>query len=113
MDLVVYQMMQLQIMHMSDGYRTVEIFSRTAVTQTYLSVSGERHALPQLSVLSVVRQILEHFREKFLAVFLLKFSPLMIYIIIGEIKCIHDIVLVRTVEYRCGDVESEGFRRKA
>ena len=39
MDLIIYQVMQLQVMHMSDRYRTVEVLSGTSVTQTNLSVS--------------------------------------------------------------------------
>ena len=58
MDLIVYQMMQFQIMHVSDGYGAVKVLTRSAVTQTDLTVAGDRYALPQLSVLSVVRQIL-------------------------------------------------------
>src|SRR5699024_586702 len=37
MDLIVYQMMQFQIMHESNGYRAVKFFSCTSVTQPYFS----------------------------------------------------------------------------
>ena len=39
MDLVVYQMMQFQIMHVSDCYRAVEVLSCTSVTKTNFTVS--------------------------------------------------------------------------
>ena len=113
MDLVIYKVVQFQIMHVSDGYRTVKELSGTSVAQTHFSVSGERHALPELSVLSVVREILEHLREQLLAMLLLKFFPFQIHIIICQVKGIHDIYLVGAVKYRCGNIESKRFRRKA
>ena len=75
MDLIVYQMVQLQIVHVSDGNRAVEIFSCTAVTQTHLTVSGDRHAFPEFSVLTVVRQILQHFRKQLFFMLCLKLFP--------------------------------------
>ena len=113
MDLIVYKVVQFEVMHVSDRYRAVEELSGTAVAQAHLTVSGERHALPQRSVIPVVRQVLEHLREQFLSVLLLKFFPLKIYIIICQVEGIHDIYLVGAVEYRRGDIESQRFRRKA
>ena len=54
MDLVVYQMMQLQVMHVPDSNRTVEKLSRTAIAQAHFTVACQRNSLPQLSVLSVI-----------------------------------------------------------
>ncbi len=38
MDLIVYQMMELQVMHVADRYRTVKVLSGTAVTKPYFTV---------------------------------------------------------------------------
>ena len=53
MDLIVNQVMQLQVMHVADGYRAVKVLSGTSVTKSYLTVALERNALPQLTVLQM------------------------------------------------------------
>ena len=53
MDLIVYQMMQLQVVHVADGYSTVKVLSGTAVAQPYLTIPADGNALPQISVVSV------------------------------------------------------------
>ena len=53
MDLIVNQVMQLQVMHVTDGYRAVEVLAGTSVTQSYFTVAAERNALPQLTVLQM------------------------------------------------------------
>ena len=53
MDLIVNQVMQLQVMHVTDGYRAVEVLAGTSVTQSYLTIAAERNALPQLTVLQM------------------------------------------------------------
>ena len=54
MNLIIYQMMELQVMHVSNSYRAVKIFSGTAITQADLSISGNRYALPEFSVSSIL-----------------------------------------------------------
>ena len=68
MDLVVYQMVKFQVMHVSDGNRGIEELTRTSVAQADLTVSRDRHALPELSVIPVLIQVIQHFRKKFVAV---------------------------------------------
>lgn len=63
MDLIVNQMVQFQVVHVSDGYRTVKIFTGTSISQSYFSVSGKRNALPKLSVSLVFVQELHNFRS--------------------------------------------------
>ena len=75
MNLIINQMMQFQVVHVSDGNRAVEILAGTSIAQTNLAVSGYRNALPQFSVLSIVRQILKHFRKQFFLMFCLKLFP--------------------------------------
>ena len=53
MDLIVNQVMQLQVVHVTDGYRAVKVLAGTSVTQSYLTVAAERNALPQLTVLQM------------------------------------------------------------
>ena len=62
MDLIINQMMQFQIVHVTNCYRTVEILSCTAVTQTHFTVSGDWNTLPQCSVGFVLIQILHYIR---------------------------------------------------
>ena len=131
MNLIVYQMMQFQVMHVSDGYRTVEVFTGSTVAQTYLTVSGNRNSLPHGSVVSVLGQILHNFREKLLTVLageglsgpgltvcgslLTLFLPLCtlciverkIYIIVGKIQRIHNVFLVCAIEDRGCHIEAQ------
>ena len=133
MNLIIYQVMQLQVMHVTDGYSAVKVLACTSVTQPHLTVSGNRNALPELSVFTVLIQILCYFRKQFLTVLakeslaspglavccgllasFLPFSRLCVvkrkvYIIICQIQCIHDIALVRAGEYRCGYIEAKGL----
>ena len=60
MDLIVNQMMQLKIMHVSDRNRAVEILSGTSVAETHFTVSGNGHTLPKLSVSLIFIQILHN-----------------------------------------------------
>ncbi len=54
MDLVVYQMVEFQVMHVSDRDRAVKILACPSVAQPHLAVSRDRHTFPQLSVRPVL-----------------------------------------------------------
>ena len=110
MDLIVYQMMELQVVHMSDGDRRIEILACSAIPQSHLAVSGDRYALPQLSVFSVLGQILHNLRQKLRFMLFLKLFPLQIDIIICQIKSVHDIILFCTVKHRCSHVKAQSLR---
>ena len=113
MDLVIYQMMQLQIVHVSNSYGAVKIFSGTAVAETHFTVAGNGNALPQRSVSLVLIKILHNVRRQDILVFraeLLKIFS--IYIIVRQLKGILDIFLVGAVEYRSGNIESQRLCRK-
>ena len=88
MDLIVYQMVQFQVMHVSDGYRAVEELTRSAVAQTNLTVAADRNTFPQSAVCLVL-------------------------IIIGQLQGILDIQLVGTVKYRCRNIEAQCLGSKA
>ena len=62
MDLIINQVMQFQIVHVTDSYRTVKILACTSVTKTHFTVSGDRNTLPQCSVGFVLIQILHYIR---------------------------------------------------
>ena len=113
MDLIVYQMMQLQIMHMTDRNRTVKILAGSSVAQSYLTITGDRNTLPELAVISVFVEIIQYLRQKLIAVLLLKFFPFQIDIIICQIQSVHNIILVRTVENRGGNVKAKCLCSKA
>ena len=113
MNLIVYQMMQLQIMHVADGRLAVKRLAGTSVAELNFTVAVDRNALPYLSVVSVIIQILHNFRKQDIFVFLFKILPLAVDIVVGKLKCISDIHLGCTVEYRRADIESERHRRKA
>ena len=51
MDLIIYQMMQFQVMHVSDSYCAIKVFAGTSITETYFTVTADRYAFPKLSML--------------------------------------------------------------
>ena len=57
MDLIVDQMVQLQVMHVSDRGLAVEELAGTAVAQLDLAVARDRNALPERSVLQMRAKI--------------------------------------------------------
>ncbi len=50
MDLIIYQMMQFQVVHVSDCNRAVEVFAGTSISQADFTVASDRNALPEFSV---------------------------------------------------------------
>ena len=113
MDLVVYQMMQFQVMHVSDCYRTVKVFTGTSVTKANLTVSGNRNALPQFSMGLVLIQILHNVRSKYILIFCTElFKVLCVYIIICQFQSILNVILVCTVKYRSCNIEAKSFCSK-
>ena len=60
MDLIVYQMVELEVVHVSDGDRAVKRFSCTSVTKLDLAVRRDRNALPQFPVIAVLVQIIQN-----------------------------------------------------
>src|SRR5699024_7178744 len=112
-DLVVYQMMQLQIVHVSDRYRAVKIFSGPAVAETHFTVAGNGNALPQRSVSLVLIKILHNVRRQDILVFRAELLKIFrVYIIVRQFKGILDIFLVGAVDYRSGNIESQRLCRK-
>ena len=113
MDLIINQMMQFQVMHVSDCYTTVEVFTCTSVTELYFTISGNRNTFPQFSVIFVFIQIFHNIRCKCILIFCTEFFKIFnIYIIICQFQSILDINFTRTIKYRCGNVESKCFGSK-
>ena len=114
MDLIIYQMMQLQVVHVTDSYRAVEVLACSSVTKSYLTVSGDRNALPECSVSFILIEILHNIRCKDVFIFLTEFLKVFrINIIVGKLQSILDINLVCAIEYRCCNIEAKCFGSKA
>ena len=113
MDLIIYQMMELQVVHVSDGYRAVKIFSGTAVAQADFTVASKRYAFPERSVLQMASQIFHQLRICFISIFFFKFFPGGVDIIVCQFQGILNINLVCSVENRCGNIESKRSCSKA
>ena len=114
MDLIIYQMMQFQVVHVTDSYRAVEVLSCTSVTKSYLTISGNRNALPECSVSFVLIKVLHNIRCKDIFIFLTEFLKVFrINVIVGKLQSILDINLVGAIEYWCCNVEAKCFGSKA
>ena len=89
MDLIIYQMMQLQVVHVTDRYRAVEVLACSSVTKSYLTVSGDRNALPECSVSFILIEILHNIRCKDVFIFLTEFLKVFrINVIVGKLQSI-------------------------
>ena len=104
----IYQMMQFQVMHVTDSYTSIEVLTGTSVTKLNFTISGNRNTFPQFSVVFVLIKIFHNVRSKYILIFCTEFFKIFnIYIIICQFQCILDINLARTIEYRCGNIESK------
>ena len=112
MDLIVYQMMQLQVMHVTDGRGAVEILAGSSVPEQHLSIGIDGNALPESTVLLVLIQILVYLRKKLILMLLGKLFPFKIYIIIGQLQSLLNVNLIGSVKDRRGNIESQGLGRK-
>ena len=112
MDLIVYQVMQLHVMHETDRCRVVELFARTAIAQLYLAVGCDRNALPLFSVVTVIIQVLQNFRINLVLVFSLELFPAVIDILVRHIQGIHDVIMRRAVKVRRRYIEAQNLRGK-
>ena len=107
MDLIVYQMMQFQIMHVSDRNRRIEILACPSVTQPYLTITGNLHTFPYLAVFSVIGEILHDLFRNIILMLLFKFFPFQIDIIIGKFESICNVIFLRTVKHRRRHVKAK------
>ena len=57
MDLIVHQMMQLEVMHVSDGNGSVKQLSGASVANRNLTVRIQRNALPDCPMFAVIPQV--------------------------------------------------------
>ena len=65
------------------------------------------------TMVKVLAEVFHRIRTKDILILLLECIPFHIYIIICKLQCILDIVLVRAIEYRCGNVKAECLCSKA
>ena len=113
MDLIINQVMQLQVVHVSDRSRTIEVFTCTSVAELYFTGTADRNAFPESTMVKVLAEVFHRIRTKDILILLLECIPFHIYIIICKLQCILDIILVRAIEYRCGNVKAECLCSKA
>ena len=113
MNLIVHQMVQLQIMHVTNRNWTVKIFPCTPVPQAHLSVTVNLNPLPQLPVFQMRSQIIHDLRLYRILIFLRKFFPGAVDIIIGNAQGIHNIHLICTVKHRGGNIKAQSPGCKA
>ena len=113
MNLIINKVMEFEIMHESDCYRIIKIFTCTSVTKSYFTITSNLNTFPFSSVSLILIKVIKYFRNELALIFSCKLIPFKVSIIISKIKCIHDIILVCTVEYRCRNIKSENLCRKA
>ena len=113
MDLIVNQMVQFQVVHVSDGNRAVKELAGTSVAQAHFSVPADRNTFPQFPVLKVRTQIFHYRRLDKVFIFNFELFPGQVNIVVGQLQGIHDVILVCAVKDRGGYIKAQGLGCKA
>ena len=113
MDLIIYQMVELEVMHESNRYLSIKEFSAPPITKLNLTVFLDRHSCPFLAVFLIFKEVLHNLRIKNVLVFFFKLIQRRIDIIVGELECIHNINLVGPVKYRRRHIKAQRLGSKA
>ena len=113
MNLIINQMMQFQVMHVSDCNRAVEVLAGTSISQADFTVASDRNALPEFSVLQMGTQILHNFRIYNIFICCFELFPGGVDIVICHLQSVLNIFLVCTVENRGGYIKTKCFGSKA
>ena len=109
MNLIINKMMKLQIVHMTNSYWAIKVLTCSTITKSNFSISLDWHTLPKLSVIKMFSEILHHTLIKCFLVFIAKFFPLRVDIVIGHFEHIHNVSLVRTIKHRSCHIKSKSF----
>ena len=107
MDLIVYQMVELEVMHVTNGNRRIEVLTGTSVTKLNLTIRTNRNTFPELSVVIIIMQIIHNLRSDRVLILLLELIPIGIDVIVSHNKKVMDIFLVCTIEYRSLNIETK------
>ena len=92
MDLIVNQVMQLEIVHIANGYRVIKRLAGAPVIKLGLGVCRQRDAR-EVELRAVLILIFVGFCE-----------------FLRHCKALADVILMSTVKYRSADVPAERFR---
>ena len=60
MDLIINQVMQFQVVHVSDRSRTIEVFTCTSVAELYFTGTADRNAFPESTMVKVLPYLHNH-----------------------------------------------------
>ncbi len=112
MDLVIYQVMELEVVHVSDRDRAVKRLAGPAVTELDLAVGRDGNAFPEFPVAAVAVQVIQDLRLKDIGIFLRELLPLSVDIVVGHDQGILDVCLACSVKVGSRDIKSESFRRQ-
>ena len=130
MDLIINQMVELEVMHEAYRYFAIEILTCSTIAETNLTITADRNALPLLTIFLVLNQIVHNLRIKDIFIFIyerhnvcrilnailcslclfcrkLFLIKRCIGIIICQLECIHDVVLIRAIKDRSCYVKSQ------
>ncbi len=109
MDLIINQVMQLHVVHETDGRRVIEILAGSAILELNLAIRCDRNALPLCSVITVIRQILHDLRLHTVLVLCLELFPGVVCVGIGHLQKIRDVIVGGTIEVRGRDIKAENL----
>ena len=113
MNLIINQMVQFQIMHVSDGNGSVKELAGTSIAQAHFTIPADGDTLPQFAVLQMGAKVVHNLGFNKVFIFCLKVFPCHIYIIAGKLQGILNIILVCSVKDRRGHVKAQCLGSKA
>ena len=110
MDLIVNQVVQLEVVHVTNGYRAVELLAGATVGKLRLAVGGEGQ-LCEVKTCGVETQQLRLLAVAVSLAHVEYAVGFLCHLAVVDGSCsvvqLADILLVRTVEYRCCDLPAE------
>ena len=112
MDLIINQMMKFQVMHITYGNRTVKLFTGTSVTKAYFTGTVNRNTFPLFTIVHMLFKVIVSFLGNTVFPDFRKLFPGFVYVVIGHFQCLHNILFIRTIKYRCFNLKAKSFGGK-
>ena len=110
MDLIIYQVMQLQVVHESDRGSAVKRKTGTSIAELNLTIGRDRNTLPLLTVIEVCTEVLIDLRIQLILMKFRELLPALVCVIVRKDQGLGDIILVCAIEDRGRNIDTQNLR---
>ena len=113
MDLIINQMMEFQVVHITDGNRILKGFAGPSVAHIQLAGAVDGNARPLGLMRYVCFQIVQKLRLDLPFIFLFEAFPVCVDIVVCHFQHVLNVCRAGAIENRCCNMKSEGFAGKS